>query len=216
MSIKSITARAREGTLEVEHLLKEARHPDAALADALDALRTELQWSSSGALEDGRRVVPLAAWARVVSAYARDGHPGLLALSADPGLADFVIGLLEELKTKEALDTLLLAFHAQLGAPERDVARASRIASALNLMLTFKPAVAVEPLQAQRLRTFLHALYACAESEAQRAGALLALRGVGDEHSAGFAMAQRLEQPWQDVPGIVARHIRKAGRAASA
>lgn len=41
-------------------------------------------------------------------------------------------------------------------------------------------------------------------------GALLALRGVGGEHSAGFAMAQRLEQPWQDVPAIVARHIRKA------
>ena len=214
MSITSITARARAGRLEVEHLLKEARHPDPALADALDALSAALHWYSSGVLEDGSRVVPLAAWARVVSMYAREGHPGLLALATEPGLADFVIGLLEELKTKEALDTLLLAFHAQLDAPERDVACAARIATALNLMLSFKRAIPVEPAQAARLRTFLHALYACAENDAQRASALLALRGVGDEHSAGFAMAQRLQEPWQDVPTIVARHIRKARRNA--
>lgn len=216
MNIKSITARARAGSLEVEHLLKEARYPDAALADALDALTAEQAWPSVADTGDGKLVVPLAAWAQVVAAYARDGYPGLLALAADPALADFVIGLLEELKTREALNTLMQAFGDQLDSPEQDMARAARIAAALNLMLSFKPAVPVEPAQAGRLRAFLHALHACAESDAQRAGALLALRGVGDEHSADFAMAQRMAPPWQDVPGLVARHIKKARRNAAA
>ncbi len=216
MSIKSITARARAGTLEVEHLLKEARYPDAALADALDALAVELGWPSVAGTGDGKLVVPLAAWAQVVAAYARDGYPGLLALAADPALADFVIGLLEESKTSEALDTLMRAFPDQLETPGQDGARAARIAAALNLMLSFKPAVPVAPAQAGRLRAFLHALHACAETDAQRAGALLALRGVGDEHSADFAMAQRLAPPWRDVPALVARHIKKARRKASA
>jgi hypothetical protein len=108
MSIVSIKKRARADTLEVEHLLKEASHPNEALAAALDELSAELQWPVVGTCANGNLLVPLATWAKVVSTYCRDGFHGLMLLSDEPSLAGFVIGMLEELKTKEAFDTLLL------------------------------------------------------------------------------------------------------------
>lgn len=53
MSIASLKKRARAETLEVEHLLKEATFPNVALANTLDELSAELQWSASGTLDDG-------------------------------------------------------------------------------------------------------------------------------------------------------------------
>jgi hypothetical protein len=209
MSITSIKKRARAGTLDVEHLLKEAIHPGDALADALDALSVELEWGAAVLSEQANPVVPLGAWAKVVSVYCREGYRGLVRLSDDACLATFVIGLLEELKTEDALDALCMAFHGPIGAPCRDNKISLRIASALNLMLSFKPALAVDSIRAAALRAFLCTLYGCADSEAQRATALLALRGIGDESSAGFAVSKRLRSPWQDVPRLVAKHIRK-------
>jgi hypothetical protein len=215
MSIVSIKTRARNGTLEVEHILKEATHPNDALAIALDELSEELQWPYAAApLADGSLAVPLATWAKVVSTYCREGFEGLNSLATEPGLANFVIGLLEEIKKKEALDALLLAFTGNLNKPCSDLDRSCRIASAVNLMLSFKTSVAADTEQAVELRAFLCSLYACSESDAQRAIALLALRGIGDESSAEFAASKALARPWQDVPRIVDKHIRKRLRAA--
>ena len=209
MSITSIKKRARAGTLDVEHLLKEAIHPSSALADAIDALSVELGWRDAGVSEHGNPIVPMSTWAKVVSIYCREGYGGLIRISDDASLAPFVIGLLEELKTAEALDALCLAFKRHLDEPCQGGKIAFRIASALNLMLSFKPALAVDSIRAAALRTFLCTLYGCADSEAQRATALLALRGIGDENNAGFAVSKRLRSPWQDVPRLVAKHIRK-------
>lgn len=215
MSIVSIKKRARKGTLEVEHLLREAIHPNYALAIALDELSEELQWSHAAApLDDGSLAVPLATWAKVVSTYCREGFEGLNRLATEPGLANFVIGVLEEIKKKESLDALLLAFRENLNQPCSDLDRSCRIASAVNLMLSFKPSVTADTEQTIELRAFLHALYTCSESDAQRAIALLALRGIGDERSAEFAAAKALAWPWHDVPKIVSKNIIKRLRAA--
>ena len=216
MSIESIKNRARKGTLEVEHLLKEAANPGEALATALDALSAELQWSSAGTLENGNRVVPLATWAKVVSTYCRDGFDGLIGLAAEPGLANFVIGLLEESEKNAALDALLLAFKKNFSEPCCDIETSVRIASALNLMLSLKPAIVADNDQAFELRAFLGALYTCCASDAQRAIALLALRGIGDESSAEFSASQTLGSPWEDVPNTVSKQIKKRLRSAPA
>jgi len=209
MSIASLRKRAKAGTLEVEHLLREAAYPDPALADALDAMSAELQWHAVDDLESERLMVPLATWAEVVATYCRDGCDGLHRLATEPKLAGFVIGLLEEIRTNEALDTLLLAFRAHLNEPWQDGATSFRIAAAVNLMLSFKSAINVGMSQAKKLQSFLRALYRYAESDTQRATALLALRGIGDDSSAEFAACQRLGSPWEEVPTIVAKHIRK-------
>lgn len=209
MGIESIKKRAKNGTLEVEHLLKDATYPNDALAMALDELSAELQWSFAGSFDNGNLLVPLGTWAKVVSTYCRDGFDGLIRLAAEPKSATFVIGLLEEITTKESLDALLLAFKKNLSNPCSDVDTSYRVASAVNLMLSFKPIVAAAPDQAIELRAFLHAFYTCSEKEAQRATALLALRGVGDESSAEFAASKSLSSPWHEVPKIVSKHIRK-------
>lgn len=215
MSIESIRKRARNNTLEVEHLLKEASHPNDAFATAIDELSAELRWPFAGELHNGNPQVPLATWSKVVSTYCRGGFDGLVRLAAEPQSANFVIGLLEEIKTSESLAALLLAFKENVSSPCRDVDTSCRIARALDLMLSFKPIVAATPDQAIALRSFLYALCACAESEAQRATALLALRGVGDESSAEFAASKSLRSPWHEVPQVVSKHIRKRMRAAA-
>jgi hypothetical protein len=215
MSIESIKKRAKNGTLEVEHLLKEASYPNDAFATALDALSAELQWSCDGELENGNLQVPLATWSKVVATYCRGGFNGLVRLAAEPEAAGFVIGLLEEIRTNESLDALLMAFKKNLSNPCCDGDTSHRIASALNSMLSFKPMVAATPDQAIALRAFLCALYTCCESEAQRATALLALRGVGDESSAEFAASKSLRSPWHEVPEVVSKHIRKRLRTAA-
>ena len=209
MSIISIRKRAKAGTLEVEHLLKEAAYPDLDLADALDAMSAELQWHAVDEMDSGRLMVPLATWAQVVATYCREGYGGLHRLATEPKLAGFVIGLLEEIRTNEALDTLLLAFRAYLNEPWKDRGVSFRIAAAVNLILGFKPAVHVGMSQAKELQSFLRELYPYAGSDAQRATALLALRGIGDESSAEFAACQCLGSPWEEVPRIVAKYIRK-------
>jgi len=55
MSLASLEKRARVGTLDVEHLLKEVDRPHAALADLLDRLTEELGWSFSSLLTKGRK-----------------------------------------------------------------------------------------------------------------------------------------------------------------
>jgi hypothetical protein len=215
MSIVSIKKRARADTLEVEHLLKEASHPNEALATVLDELSAELQWPVAGTRANGNLLVPLATWAKVVSTYCRDGFRGLICLSDDPSLGGFIIGLLEELKTKEAFDTLLLAYDECLREPCRDIGTSLRLANAVNLMLSFKSDVVADAAQTVRLRTFLYGLYTCAESDAQRASALAALRGVGDEDSAEFAASKSLSWPWHDLPRTVVKHIKARLRAAA-
>ena len=215
MSIVSIKKRARADTLEVEHLLKEASHPNEALATALDELSAELQWPVAGARANGNLLVPLATWAKVVSTYCRDGFHGLILLSDAPSLAGFVIGLMEELKTKEAFDTLLLAYEECLREPCRDIGTSLRLADAVSLMLGVKPNFVADAVQATRLRAFLYDLYTCSESDAQRASALAALRGVGDEGSAEFAASKSLSWPWHELPKIVVKHIKARLRAAA-
>lgn len=213
MSIASIKKRARADTLEVEHLLNEASHPNEALATALDELSAELQWPVADTRANGNLLVPLATWAKVVSTYCRDGFHGLIRLSDEPSLTGFIIGLLEELKTKEAFNTLLLAYEECLREPCRDIGTSVRLATAVNLMLGFKSDFVPDAAQAVRLRAFLYGLYSCSETDAQRAGALAALRGVGDEDSAEFAASKSLSWPWHDVPKVVGKHIRTRLRA---
>lgn len=207
MSIRSIKNRARKGSLEVEHLIKDATYPNEALALALDELTVELQWSFSGTLDNGSRIVPLAMWAKVVSTYCRDGFKGLVHLAAKPEQANFVIGLLEEIREKKSLDALLEAFKTNLSEPCRDLETSNRIAQAVNILCSFEPIVVTDTDQAIALRAFLATFYTCAGSDAQRAVALLALRGVGDESSAEFAASKCLGDPWRRVPRNVSRYI---------
>jgi hypothetical protein len=210
MKLDAIRKKAIAGTLEVEHLLAAAKQSTPDLASELRLLSAKLKWPSEGLLPDGSRVVPLAKWAEVVALYASGGYNSLTPVAADPANVAFVLGLLEELKTREALSFLLEAYAETFDTPALNLSVSLRVASALNLMLSFKPSAPITPSQASRVQTFLLGLYPHAEREGDRATIVLALRGVGDERTLAFISGlPSLAEPWGDVKATTLRSIRK-------
>lgn len=210
MSLQSIRKKALTGSLEVDHLLREARLGTPGLGQLLLQLSEQLGWPHAELAPDGTREVPLAAWARVVAAYSNAGFPGMRDLALDSTLAPFVIGVVEELKTVEALAFLLEVFAVNLAQPERDIQLFIRLATAVNLMLSFKSAPPMREEQSELVQLFLFRLHSLARNHAEAALALLALSGVGSADAAAFVQASpRLAPPWANVQSTVLRAIRK-------
>lgn len=174
------------GALEVEHLIAFALEHGAAGADEIERLCALHGWLEDGLLPDGRRVVPFARWATACAAYARDGVAGLRPLLADPAMAAFAIGLLEAVRTRDAVAELL-AYCERADWRASDAAAAPwRALGALNLQLSFDDSVPIDA-------TLQHALY---ETAMQAWGAtsvthlkavsLYALRGAPLAESLGW------------------------------
>lgn len=210
MNLATLRNRARSGSLEVEHILAAAVRRLPGLAEELKSLSHELGWKSEQLSQDGVLLVPLARWADVAAAYASEGFPGLSRLSSDPGFGHFVIGLVEEIKTADSLNFLLTTFANVLESPAKDRFLAFRLAQAINLWVSIPPPMPAVETQAVKLRVFLEALYPLAESEAERALAVMALRGVGNEASIEFVAAlPEFTNPWQQTKSATIRAIRK-------
>lgn len=208
MSVATIERMAGRGTLEVEHLLRLARNPSPAVADALDALSAKIGWTSATPHE-----VPFGQWSVVVSAYCRNGFPGLRQLAQQQDFAPFVLGLLEDLHSHDALDCILESFPAVLENCASDPTLAQRIAAALNLTLSFKPWIVPSADQGEQVRCFLHRLVASAQTDATRAIAYCALRQVGDSSSLSLlSTLPPLSAPWAGALLACKRAIAKRSR----
>lgn len=181
MSLQSLRKRAKAGTLEVEHLLKEAALRTPGLRAELEALSRECLWASESQQPDGSLQVPLARWAHVAGAYADHGYEGLAALARDPGYSSFVIGLLEELGNQEAIGAMTSMFGDVLAMPEHSLDTAHRLVAAINLLCSIKASGRVAPPDAVTLSRFLERVLPIAETNAQRATVMYAARGVGDQ-----------------------------------
>ena len=96
---RTLSRKAVDNSLEVEHLLKVATIGDAADAPFLRVLKGEHGWSDTG--REGRKlVVPFGRWADTVCRFLEDGYLGLVQAAKDPpDAADFCVSVLEELKT---------------------------------------------------------------------------------------------------------------------
>lgn len=210
MSDKQIATLARlatRGTLEVEHLLGAARQPSLSLADALEELALAMGWPLAPCFPE----VPLRAWVEVVCVYCRKGYPGLLEAAYKPDVLPFVLGLLEELRTSEALSAVirLVEIHRDrlLSSPEQ----AAQIAGALNLLSMNRRDRG--PSEAERVagRDFLHDAFTRVSADNHRASMLCALRYFGDETSLPFISAcPSLPPYWEPTRAAAVRRIRKA------
>jgi hypothetical protein len=210
MSLAAIRKKASDGSLEVEHLLREAKKATPGLAEELRSLARELNWPLDGRMQDGSLVVPLGAWAEAVALYTSGGLPALQGFARDPGNATYVLALLEELKSAPAVEFLVDTFAGLMASPERDLSLSVRIASALNLMLSLRPRAPISNANASIVQGFLLRLYPVARNEAERAIAVLALRGVGD--ASAIALLTRLPElapPWEGAVSSTIRAIKK-------
>lgn len=210
MKISSLRSKARRNTLEVEHILAAAKARTPGLKAELEFLAREFNWSNTTHLPDGKHVVPLGKWADVAGTYAEGGIPALADLAKETHNANYVIGLLEELGSREAVEALISFFPDVLIHPEAATATAWRLSRAFNQLLSIKDAVTPTESQAQVVRTFLVQFYAAAASEPERAWAIYALRGVGDQSSLDLlGTLPDLQPPYHAARTDAIRAIRK-------
>ena len=186
VKISSLRSKARRNTLEVEHILAAAKARTPGLKDELNSLAREFEWSNTTHLPDGKHVVPLAKWAEVSGKYAEGGISALADLAREPDNANYVIGLLEELRSRDATEALISFFPDVLRQPETSITTAWRLSRAFNQLLSIKGAVTPTDRQAIAVRSFLVLFHAAAATEPERAWAIYALRGVGDQSSLDF------------------------------
>lgn len=213
MNIATLRKKAKKGHLEVEHLLQAAIERQPGLSEELARLGATYQWKAQGLQSDGTRVVPLAKWAAVASAYADGGFEGLRAQVQEPQDISFVLGLAEEIKSADSVALILEICDLYLkGAATEELA--ARIASAINLLLSFKQAPRVSPAQAEAIQSFLISIYPNIQTEANRATVLCALRGVGDQTAIRFVEAAAgFKEPWSDTKPAVLRALRNRVKA---
>lgn len=211
MSLAALRSRARQQTLEVEHLLSAAKRRIPGLEAALDEMSARHGWSERNRLADGTRVVPLARWARVAGRYASGGIAALAPLAAKPADACFVISLLESLHSPEAVDALATLFPLVIADPAHAPRTAWQLAEACNLLLsTPKSVVVATAAQAGWIRRFLAACLGIARNDRDRATVAYALRGVGDASSLALVAAMPpLSYPWDTALALVSRVLRR-------
>jgi hypothetical protein len=207
---RTLSRKAADNSLEVEHLLKVAAIGDAADAQFLRALKGEHGWSDTG--REGRKlVVPFGRWADTVCRFLEDGYAGLVRLAEESaGAAEFCIGVLEEVRTPESVSTLLAIAGPVIARPEADIPLAVRVAGGLNRVLSFKGGPVIDPAAERRAREFLHRLLSVELSEVQRASAVCALRGVGNTASADLiAGLPPFKGCWAGLEGATVRQIKQ-------
>jgi hypothetical protein len=216
MNAADIRRLAHDGSLEVEHLLRAAKGGVPGLADELERLRSVLCWPLDAPQSDGRHAVPLARWAQVASAYSRGGLAALAPLAIDIAHCGFVLAMLEEVATVEALEALCLFYQPVMVRPESAPGAIAPLCRTINRMLCGRPGLEPPPSVGRRLRSFLHAALRLDDSPAQSALVVFALRGVGDEETLDLLAAlPRFDSPFQGARGAAMRAIRRRLRVDS-
>ena len=214
MNIATLRKKARDGSLEVEHLLQAAAQRPPGLSDELSRLTADHQWQARGLQPDGTRVVPFAKWAAVAAAYSDAEFDGLRALANELENVPFILGLVEEVRSSASISFALELCNGYVTDLVQFEEVAFRLARTFNLLLSFKQAPPITAAQARAIQDFLCALYPHARIEADRALVLLALRGVGDRDAMQFVESVEVfAEPWAGTNEVVLRAVRKRVKA---
>lgn len=217
MNLSTLRKKALKNDLEVEHILRSARQQVPGLAEELDRLIVDCEWTDGGKTNTGL-IIPFRKWAITAATFCRGSYSALAYLHhSDNSYLSFILTLLEELHSDESLNTALTLRPDVILTPSVDLQTAFQLAASLNLLLSFPPTISVNPAQAVSIRSFLYDLSECAQEESERALVLCALRGVGDKDSLAFiASVPDLQYPWHETKQRAIKAIRRKLRAAGA
>jgi hypothetical protein len=205
-----LSKKAANGTMEVEHLIFAAKHGDPSDCPFLTELSQQYHWPEITSSPESPHY-PLGTWVTVICCFMKEGHAGLLKHCRENARhTDLAIGLLEEVKSSESVSTLLAIGNGVVTHPESDRRRATRLAEAFNLILSFKHAPDIGDAQESTIRSFLHCYTLSATSESEISTGLCALRGVGDDSSLKLiSRLPELNEPWKGLFLSVRKQIRK-------
>ena len=166
--IRKLRTLARDGLLEVEHVVEVAVSGNATDVPLLEDLVPFDH--SAGILLD---------WKLAAIHFLQGGCEALETYAKQASRFPFVIGILENVKTVASVSCVL-------ALSTRFPDSGYRLAEALNLILSFNGPPTLPTGVAVRVRTYLEDLAQRADSESKRAVAILALRGVGDASTLAF------------------------------
>ncbi len=209
----SLRRKAKDNTLEVEHLLGVAQTGDPAFVAVIHSLQAEHNWSQEEVINE-QGIVPFGMWADVVCRYLEDGARGIVLLGTSPDTrskyATFCLGLLHEIKTADSVAAVLQICANLTERPENDLPLAIECASAFNRILSLKPTPVIPESLRSQVRNFLHKLVTLSLPDSQRGLVICGLRGVGDESSIALIRAATpLTHPWSGIEESAVRAIKR-------
>lgn len=98
--------------------------------------------------------------------------------------ARFVIAILDDIKTKDSVESLIKLFINLIDNPSLSSELSNKLISAFNLLLSFSKEIELEASDELLIREFVYKyLELYGEIESNRSSAFCALRGVGDIES---------------------------------
>ena len=207
LTLKSISNKAKINELEVEHILKAAKNQLEGLPELLKELSITLKWDSDLGQKE---LIPLKKWADVAISYCEESYIGLAKLLQKEGNEDFILGLIEELHSEEAVQFIIERFHYILIEPQKDLSLAVKIASTLNITLCFKPEIRLDLKSEKLLSNFCLQLATEVQNHSDKAVAILVLRAVGDSDTLeGLRSFDTLNAPWETVLSLTTRKIKQ-------
>lgn len=199
--IQAIERKAKNGTLEVEHILKLAKSPSTEVATVLRDLSVKYNWQHHPCFPN----VPLATWAEVTSEYCLNGFDGLVRLARETGKTSFVFAQLEEIGSPQSLYAALSIGRHLLSAPERDLETSYALAGVLNSFGL--KGILAEPLELTR---FLENLLRLSTHEHQLGTTMCALRWYGNAASVSLVREVKpMQEHWESVRRAAIRAIKK-------
>jgi hypothetical protein len=224
MNLTTLRSKAKNNSLEVEHILKAAKLRLPALKETLMQLSVLHDWSYETYLTDGTHVVPLGKWAQVAGEYAEGGYPALAILAKNSDLASFIIAQLEEIHSQESLNALIDFYKVNLEDPSLNSAISWHILFAINSLLSFKNALPINDVDASLLSKFLIQFYLLTTTSYSfeaipvkdikistiKANIVCAFRGVGDESVLEFLVTiDDFEYPYSGLKKLAINAIKK-------
>jgi hypothetical protein len=210
-AIKKLRRLAAKDAVEVEHLSALAMIGNVKTVPVIRELQEHHSWPH-GNRQGDKHVVPLGRWADVVCVYLEGGTDALVTYARRKEAESFyfAVSILGDLKSSASVLALAelatgVESHLQTGIED-----AIKLAEAINVILSFKGSPVMYEQTAAELRRFLHALLQRELSESQRATAVCALRGVGDESSIELIRAMPIfAAPWSGLESTAIKAIGK-------
>lgn len=122
------------GEVNVEDLLPLLELKDASICPELKRLKQEFNWK---AVDNPENEVPLGAWVDIICLYYEQGFKALYSTAIqNTRILGIVLGILEEIKTLESLDTVFSLFKFFI-QDKNDLINTKKCVLTINLMISF-------------------------------------------------------------------------------
>lgn len=186
--IERLVNKDKNKTLEVEHLLELLHTNNNDLVQPLIELKQNCNWGQT----NNELIIPFGTWTDIICEYLENGYSRLTSIGKFKNeLFPFVIGVLEELKTKESFDSLCTILTSLDLNSEEDLPFVLKTISTINFVTSFKGSPDVETRQAKLATDYIVAtisklLASAVVNEKDIANCILSLRGIGNVDTIEF------------------------------